>query len=368
MIFVSSPRMLATSGVAMSASKYSLAHLAAEVLLSELPKLVARDRATLAEILAHIAEVDSRRLYVPAAYPSMVAYCMGELRLSEDSALKRIRAARAAREFPAIFDAVADGRLSLTAVVLLKPHMTQETAVELIAAAESKSKAEIESLVARVKQPELRSSVVPKPPSAMAPAGPERSGTPRAPAPQVVPEPPRNPESLLAAPSSFGPTVAPMPMLRVPMDQEAQDLLRKAQDLLSHQVPSGSPAEVVKRALRTLVRELERKKFARTEAARPPRQPFPNRTRHIPAHVKRAVRERDGCQCTFVSTNGRRCESRTRLEFDHVLEYARGGVATVDGIRLRCRMHNQYTAEQTFGAAFMSRKQNQREGVARAQT
>jgi hypothetical protein len=44
------------------------------------------------------------------------------------------------------------------------------------------------------------------------------------------------------------------------------------------------------------------------------------------------------------------------LEFDHVQEVARGGQATVDGLRLRCRTHNQFTAERTFGAEFMARK------------
>jgi hypothetical protein len=57
-----------------------------------------------------------------------------------------------------------------------------------------------------------------------------------------------------------------------------------------------------------------------------------------------------------VSESGRRCAARRGLEFDHVKEYARGGEATVDGIRLRCRGHNQYTAERTFGAGFMKHK------------
>ena len=72
--------------------------------------------------------------------------------------------------------------------------------------------------------------------------------------------------------------------------------------------------------------------------------------------MKRAVWERDQGQCTFVSETGHRCESRKRLEFDHVVEVARGGEATVEGIRLRCRAHNQYTAERTFGAEFMRHK------------
>src|SRR5207247_4630763 len=91
--------------------------------------------------------------------------------------------------------------------------------------------------------------------------------------------------------------------------------------------------------------------------------------RHVPAHVKRAVWERDGGQCTFTSDSGRRCPARTRLEFDHVDEVARGGRASVAGIRLRCRAHNQYGAECTFGAEFMRHKREaaQRKAEARRQ-
>jgi hypothetical protein len=49
---------------------------------TDLADLVARDRATTAALLAHLAEVDARKLYLPAAYPSMYALCVGELRMS----------------------------------------------------------------------------------------------------------------------------------------------------------------------------------------------------------------------------------------------------------------------------------------------
>ena len=65
---------------------------------------------------------------------------------------------------------------------------------------------------------------------------------------------------------------------------------------------------------------------------------------------------RDGGQCTFVSDKGQRCEARSRLEFDHTDPVARGGQATVAGLRLRCRAHNQYEAERVFGTGFMQRK------------
>src|SRR6185312_1189578 len=111
---------------------YSLTHLSDAVLLRDLAALIAHDRVTTAAVLAHIAEVDARRLYAPAGYPSMHAYCVGELRLSEDAAFRRIRAARAGREFPPLFAALAEGKLHLAAMSLLAPHLTRENVDELI--------------------------------------------------------------------------------------------------------------------------------------------------------------------------------------------------------------------------------------------
>ena len=51
--------------------KRSAPHLSDPALLHQLRLLVARDCTTTAELLDHIAEVDVRKLYLPAAYPSM---------------------------------------------------------------------------------------------------------------------------------------------------------------------------------------------------------------------------------------------------------------------------------------------------------
>src|SRR5215207_2334774 len=77
----------------------------------------------------------------------------------------------------------------------------------------------------------------------------------------------------------------------------------------------------------------------------------PGRTtsRHIPAAVRRAVWERDNGRCGFVGTQGP-CDETGRLEFHHVVPYAAGGAATIENIQLRCAAHNQYEAEQYFGA------------------
>src|SRR5262249_12673557 len=119
---------------------------------------------------------------------------------------------------------------------------------------------------------------------------------------------------------------------------------------------NGQIGKIFGRALKLLIPVLEKRKFAATSKPPPGGKRAAHGSRHVPAHVKRAVWKRDGGQGTFVSESGHRCQARTGIEFDNVRELARGGQATVDGIRLRCRGHNQYTAEQTFGAGFMQAK------------
>jgi len=131
---------------------------------------------------------------------------------------------------------------------------------------------------------------------------------------------------------------------------------------LAHAVPGGDLAQVIDRALDALIVQLQRGKFAATERPRKPRASHSERDaarprpRAIPAHVKRAVWQRDRGQCAFISAQGRGCSMRARLEFDHVEPVARGGTASAAGVRLLCRAHNQFEAERVFGRAFMERK------------
>jgi hypothetical protein len=270
-------------------NRYSLTHVADSALLHGLRSLLARERAATAELLAHLAEVDARHLYAAAGYPSMFAWCVEELHLSEDSACKRIRAARAARQFPALFAMLADGRLHLSAMVMLAPCLTPGNAEDFLAAATHRSKARIEQLLAeRFPRPDLPARIEDL---AAAPAidlsAPGRmkfTGDKQSAAivrPGVAP----------LAPGRYG--------LQLTVSQDTYEKLRHAQALLGHAVPAGELAEVFDRALDALI---------------------------------------------------------ARLEFDHIEPVARGGRASVSGVRLRCRAHNQYAAECAFGAGFMSRK------------
>ena len=127
---------------------YALSHLSDQILLRDLATLVARDRTHTAALIAHLGEVEGRRLYLPAAHPSMFSYCVSVLHLSEQATYKRIRVSRMARKFPAIYGALAEGRVHLSGLVLLKPFMSRRTVAELLAAAAHKSTSEIKKLLA----------------------------------------------------------------------------------------------------------------------------------------------------------------------------------------------------------------------------
>ena len=355
--------------------RYSLTHLSDDVLLRDLAAVVARERNATADVLAHIAEVDARKLYLPAAYPSMFAYCVGELRLSEDAAFRRITAARAARRFPAIFEALAEGRLHLAGVNLLAPRLTDDTVAELLSAAAGRTKAQIEKLLAeRFPQSDVLAWVEAIPAASPArradPLGPGRVDdlpSPVPPVDQLVPGrvdwPPSPPIGQAphapahgGAYSRVAPLSAQSYAMQVTLSAGTHDKLRRAQDLLSARVPSGDLAEVLDRVLDLAIASLEKQKFAATPRPRRGRRASAPDSRHVPAHVRRAVWERDGGRCTFESETGRRCEARRGLQFDHVEEFARGGETDATNIRLLCRAHNQHAAERRFGSEFMRHK------------
>ena len=332
-------------------NRYALSHLDDQVLLRDLASHVSKNCAATADLLAHLAEVDARKLFLPAAHASMRSYCVHVLGMSEDSASKRIQVARKARECPAVFSAVAGGRIHLSGAVLLAPHLTPKNVDGLLAAAARKTKSEIELLLAqRFPKEDLPTQVAPVSASDSASSLLEHapaSGVQHAPGHVEVPHPKVTP----IAPERYS--------VQFTLGQEAYETLRYAQALMAHQIPSGDVSAVFDRALRALVTELEKTRFAATSRPRASRGRADSNPRNVPSHVKRVVWEREGGQCGFVSEGGARCPERSRLEFDHILEVARGGEATVDGMRLRCRAHNQYEAECTFGAGFMERKRGE---------
>jgi hypothetical protein len=109
---------------------------------------VRRGNAVEAELLAHLAEVDARRLYLEEGCSSMFTYCQRVLHFAEGVAYKRIRAARAARRHPELLGALRAGDVHLSAISLLAPRLTEDNCRELIRAARHLGTDEIKRMLA----------------------------------------------------------------------------------------------------------------------------------------------------------------------------------------------------------------------------
>src|SRR6185436_17234420 len=96
-------------------------------LMDRLRDLAGRERAAVVELIAHLAELDTRSsLYAAKGFGSLFRYCTDALGFSEDAACARIEAARASRRFPVVLDHLASGALTVTALRIIGKHLTIE--------------------------------------------------------------------------------------------------------------------------------------------------------------------------------------------------------------------------------------------------
>jgi hypothetical protein len=378
----------------------SLNRLSDADLVVAIGRLAACERNATADLVEAMMEFDARRLCLGEGCSSMFAYCTTRLHLSESAAYVRIEAARAARAHSLVVEALRAGAVTLTAIKLLAPHLTDANCRDVLAAAAGRRTDEIRELAARLApRPDVPSSIrrLPEPrrPPASDEAGRQASPallleasdlahetSPRVATERPMAAPAARPAvaALSTRPAITRPLAPARYHLQVTVSAEARATLGRLQDLLRAEIPSGDPAAIVERALGLLLAHVERQKFAaiagrrvrKTEGARagaerdggpaddakaPTRPPSPStrqsravnhRSRRIPAAVKREVWRRDEGQCTFVSAAGHRCASRARLEFHHCVAVADAGPATVENVRLLCAPHHHAESARVF--------------------
>jgi hypothetical protein len=128
----------------------SISNLSDDRLLRRLSELLSQSRRVESELVAHIGEVDARRLYANRGSPSMFSHCVEVLHLSEAEAYLRITVARASRKHPMLLDMLADRRLHLTGIAKTAQHLTEENRDSILARAAGKTKRQIDELVAEL--------------------------------------------------------------------------------------------------------------------------------------------------------------------------------------------------------------------------
>ncbi len=383
--------------------------LSDDALLASTRALVNRSNELLAELVLHLAEVDERQLYRGRAFPSMFAYCVGELGFSSDVTCNYTTVIRLVRRFPEAVEVLCNGQLHLTGLRNLAPHLTKDNWRKALADACGKTVDEVKEIVATLDpKPDVPDSIRKLPaPRDSAPAEPTAQPEPdlfslASASPPVVPPaqplvpPPPSPASEAATPVIAAPPtpivprrdrVNPLAPNAYKVEFTASESLRakleEAKNLLRHRRPDGSLAVILEQALDLLIAKVKKERYGigarprsnsgkakqdssplaaapaiapevdAAPSAPPPLAPpraanaFARRpSRHIPINDVREVLKRDTLQCTYVGPDGRRCQERGLLELDHVEGFARTGLHSVDRLRVRCRAHNTLAAEE----------------------
>ncbi len=160
-----------------------------------------------------------------------------------------------------------------------------------------------------------------------------------------------------ARPDTTDPLTGQLSRLHITVTRELLARVEAAQIALSHARPGATIADLLELGADTaLAQDAKRKGLVQKpracRAETPPPGPESN---HIPAHIRRAVWERDHGCCQWKLDNGEICGSRYRLQFDHIKPRAQGGHTTVANIRLLCQRHNLLAARVAYGEELMNR-------------
>jgi hypothetical protein len=371
--------------------KRALSGVSDDDLLRRLADILGQSRRVEADLVAHIAEADERRLYAREAFPSMFAYCAGALHLSEGEAYLRIAVARASREHPMILGMLGDGRLHLSGIAVLAPHLTEGNRDALLRRAAHRSKRQIEELIVEIaprrdvpavmrRLPEPRTApaamlpppstpsgmgntvtlvqgldclhgavVVAKSAGGVGPVLSASDGSPKV-EPTIV-------EPSVVQPAIVRPISLGRYSVRFTASAGLHEKLERLRALMRSRVPDGDLGAVIEAAVTEKLERLEARRFA---SVRDPRRHLSTSdtspsSRRIPSAVRRAVRERDGSRCRYVDRSGRRCEERDRLEYHHRHPFGFGGGHDPQNILLMCRGHNAYLARLDYGRKAMAR-------------
>ena len=328
-------------------------HLSDQALLLKMDNLVQQERELLTAVLAHLCEIQRRRLFCDLGFASLFDYAVKKLGYSHDQAHRRISAMRLVKQFPELEEKLVSGAMSLTNVSLAQNFfkreapMTIEKKREFLGTLENKSSREAEKIIL---------SASPKP----------------------------------ITPDRITPVSADSVEIKFTAPARLQEKLTQLKNRLAHSHPSISLADLVEKLADLGLKEWDpgrppkrqRKQLVKSQPDSPPNQfkpqPFgappnmensppnpaanaaenpvaPNNPaapaatdpdRAIPQALKREAWARDQAKCC-------NCGSQHSLELDHIHPIALGGPSTPDNLRLLCKNCNQRAAIHKLGIKCM---------------
>jgi hypothetical protein len=297
-------------------SVISIKKLSDEELLSKIQNLVENERKLNIEILHHLAEVESRKLYLARGYSSLFEYSVKELSYSESAAYRRISAMRLLKDIPEVEQKIINGAINLSTAAQVQTFLKAEKKqnisydkskkLDLLSSVEFKSSRVVERQLASL-NPELR---------------------------------------LL---EKVRPISENESELRLVIDDELKNKLQELKFFLSHIHPNMNY-----RGLIAYLADLGLKKFSSrkfidnsSSASQRPATPTPEVnnvvSRFIPVVTRNKIWQRDKGCCSYIDpVTKRKCNSRYQIQIDHIIPFALGGKSLEGNLRLLCAAHNRY--------------------------
>ncbi len=151
-----------------------LEQLSSEELLHSAERLVVVENTSIAKLIAHLAEMSSRKTALKLGYRSLFDYCISRLNLSAGAVPARIHVANVSRRFPQLLVALAESSISLTVAALLAPHLTEDNVNELLSDCAGMTRRQTEEYLVVLKpkpvfEPSIRKRPSSKEPTAAVP-------------------------------------------------------------------------------------------------------------------------------------------------------------------------------------------------------
>jgi hypothetical protein len=246
-----------------------------------------KEKEATLHLLQHLIEIDRRKLFADFGYSSIQKYLIEELKYSEGESWTRVQAMRLIKQSKFAQDKIKNGELTLCNAALVQKQIKDSKTKEPEKVIEMGLNTSTRKL--RSKFDELNDK-------------------------KVVEK-------------------------KIILNEQILKKIKKIQEGWGE----FSELEIIESLLDEKIKELEYK-------AKSNRKTDDNKlTRYISKDVKNEIIIRSEHRCEHISHNGKRCEERRNLEFDHIQPFALNGNRSVENIRLLCRGHNQRRSIKTFG-------------------
>ncbi|MBF0360828.1 MAG: HNH endonuclease [Oligoflexia bacterium] len=290
---------------------YSLKKLSKQQLLEATLSLVKKEKACTLELIAHLEEIEDRRLYAELGYSSMFAYVTKYLNYSENEAQIRISSMRLSRSNPEIKNKISTGELSLTNVGLAAASIKRQENTK----GEKLTSSEKSKIIETITNKSTR-------------------------------------DAKIELEAIEGSITLKKQVYKIEISEKGLQMVNELKKTMGNYQDSELLELLLSEKIQSLQQQKQSEKKIEPEAVpsemimRDNKKP----SRYIPKKVKEEVRTRAKSRCEYVSPiTGLRCEEVHRLEYDHVIPFSFFGSNSASNLILSCPAHNKLRAINTFG-------------------